>query len=97
MSYAHTFIDVEYGAKLPDVEKIIIKNVGKLKVEHATDNVSYDGVASLGASGVTLQFTCHCNESDIFAANRELNAAVKNMFDENGIDIPFPQIVVHKK
>lgn len=95
-SVAKTLIDVEYGAKLPEVEKIIKKHVGKLKVEHATDAVSYDGVASLGASGVTLQFTCHCKEADIFAAGRELNFAVKNMFDENGIDIPFPQIVIHK-
>ena len=96
LSIAKTLIDVEYGAKLPDIEKVIRKNVGKLKVEHAADEVSYDGVAALGASGVTLQFTCHCKEADIFNANRELNAAVKVMFDENGIDIPFPQIVVHK-
>ena len=96
VSVAKTLIDIEYGAKLPEVEKVIKKHVGKLKVEHATDEVSYDGVASLGASGVTLQFTCHCKEADIFAANRELNAAVKTMFDDNKIDIPFPQIVVHK-
>ncbi len=96
VSTAKCLIDVEYDAKLPEVEKIIKKQVSKLKVEHATDEVVYDGVASLGASGVTLQFTCHCKEADIFAANRELNAAVKNMFDENGIGIPFPQIVVHK-
>lgn len=96
VSVAKTLIDVEYDARLPDVEKIIKKNVAKLKVPHATDAVSYDGVASLGASGVTLQFTCHCKEADIFTAGRELNFAVKNMFDENGIDIPFPQVVVHK-
>lgn len=96
MSVAKTFIDVDYGAKLPDIEKIIKKNVGKLKVEHATSDVSYDGVSSLGASGVTLQFSCNCKEADIFTAGRELNFAVKNMFDANGIDIPFPQVVVHK-
>lgn len=94
-SVAKTLIDVEYGAKLPEVEKIIKKNLPKLTLEHATD-ISYDGVASLGASGVTLQFTCQCKEADIFTAGRELNAAVKNMFDANGIDIPFPQVVVHK-
>ncbi len=96
LSVAKTLIDVDYGAKLPEVEKIIKKHVGSLKVEHATDSVAYNGVATLGASGVTLQFTCHCKESDIFDATRELNAAVKNMFDANGIDIPFPQVVVHK-
>ncbi len=97
LSYAHTFIDVEYGARLPETEKIIRKHLSKLKVEHAVGEVTYDGVTSLGASGVTLRFSCSCKEADIFAAGRELNAAVKNMFDENGIGIPFPQIVVHKQ
>lgn len=94
-SVAKTLIDVEYGDRLPGVEKIIRDNVGNLQVPGAIGAVSYDGVAELGASGVTLQFTCQCNEADIFAVGRELNRAVKNMFDENGINIPFPQIVVH--
>ena len=95
-SLVKTLIDVEYGDRLPEIERIIKEHVGDLKIAGAVDNVSYDGVASLGASGVTLQFTCHCNEPDIFAVNRELNGAIKNMFDENGIGIPFPQLVVHQ-
>ena len=94
-SLVKTLIDVEYGDRLPDIEKIIKEHVGELKIPGAVDAVSYDGVAALGASGVTLQFTCHCHESDIFAATRALNGAVKNMFDEYGIGIPFPQVVVH--
>lgn len=94
-SRVKTLIDVEYGAKLPEIEKIIKAHVGELKIEGATDPVSYDGVAELGASGVTLQFTCHCKEQDYYSVSRALNGAVKNMFDEYGIGIPFPQIVVH--
>ena len=95
LSIAKTLIDVEYGDRLPEIEQKIKANIGNLQIDGAVDAVSYDGVASLGASGVTLQFTCHCYEKDIFSTNRALNAAVKNMFDENGIGIPFPQIVVH--
>lgn len=91
-----TKIDVEYGDKIPEVEKIIREHVGELEIPGAVDKVSYDGVAELGASGVTLQFSCHCNEGDIFAVTRALNGAVKNMFDENGINIPFPQLVIHQ-
>lgn len=94
-SLVKTLIDVEYGERLPQIEKIIKEHVGELKIAGAVDAVSYDGVAALGASGVTLQFTCHCNECDIFAVSRALNGAVKNMFDEYGIAIPFPQVVVH--
>ena len=77
------------------IERIIKEHVGELKIEGATDPVSYDGVAELGASGVTLQFTCHCKEKDYYSVDRELKGAVKNMFDEYGIGIPFPQVVVH--
>lgn len=96
-SLVKTLIDVEYGDRLPELEETIKAHVGELQIPGAVDAVSYDGVASLGASGVTLQFTCHCDEKDIFAVSRALNGAVKNMFDENGIGIPFPQIVVHKE
>jgi small conductance mechanosensitive channel len=35
-------------------------------------------------------------EEDIFAAQRRLNRAVKLALDEGGIEIPFPQVVVHQ-
>lgn len=94
-SVALTCIDVEYGARLPEVEKIIKENIGKLKVPGALGAVRYDGVTNLGASGVTLRFQVDCYEEDYYAVGRALNGAVKNMFDENGINIPFPQLVVH--
>lgn len=93
-SIALTYIDIEYGANLPKVEEVIRAHVGNLKVAGALSEVKYDGVSALGASGVTLQFECDCYEADIFAVGRAMNGAVKNMFDENGINIPFPQIVV---
>lgn len=93
-SVAKTLIDIEYDARLPEVEKLIREKVGELEIEGAVEPVSYDGVSALGASGVTLQFTTKCAEGDIFAVNRRLNAAVKNMFDENGINIPYDHLVV---
>ena len=94
-STAKTLIDIEYGAQLPKVEEIIRAKLPEIQVEGAKSPVSYDGVAALGASGVTLQFTCQCNESDIFAVTRNMNGKIKVMFDENDIGIPFPQVVVH--
>lgn len=95
-SVALTCIDVEYGARLPKIEKIIKENIGKLKIPGALGAVRYDGVTNLGASGVTLRFQVDCYEEDYYAVGRALNGAIKNMFDENGINIPFPQLVVHK-
>jgi len=35
-------------------------------------------------------------EQNIFAAKRELNRQLKLIFDKNHIEVPFPQVVVHK-
>ena len=96
-SIAKAFIDVEYGADLPKIEKIIAQNIQSLNVPGAIGDVCYDGVAELGSSGVNLQFSVECYEGDIFAVSRALNREVKVMFDKNGISIPFPQIVVHQE
>lgn len=95
-SKAKTLIDVEYGESLSHIDEVIKAKLPEIKVEGVIGEISYDGVAELGASGVTLQFTADCYEGDIFAVQREMNKLLKNMFDENGIGIPFPQIVVHK-
>ena len=94
-STAVSLIDIEYGDSLPRVEEIIAEKLPSLAIEGALADVSYDGVAELGASGVTLRFSVSCLEGNIFAVQRRLNGALKQMFDENGIGIPFPQVVVH--
>lgn len=94
-SIALSYIDIEYGANIPKVEEIICEHLSSLKVPGALSEVRYDGVKELGASGVTLQFETDCYEQDIYAVGRAMNGAIKNMFDENGIGIPFPQVVIH--
>lgn len=94
-STAKSLIDIEYGESLERVEGIVKTKLPDIKVEGVLGGISYDGVAALGASGVTLQFTALCNEGDIFAVQREMNKRLKTMLDENGVGIPFNQLVVH--
>lgn len=94
-STAKSLIDIEYGESLERVEEIVKTKLPDIKVEGVLGSISYDGVAALGASGVTLQFTALCNEGDIFAVQREMNKRLKTMLDENGVGIPFNQLVVH--
>ena len=94
-SKAKTLIDIEYGDSLARVEEIIKNKLAEIKIEGVIGEIVYDGVAALGASGVTLQFTADCDENDIFAVQRAMNGRLKVMFDENGIGIPFNQLVVH--
>lgn len=94
-SVAKAYISIEYGAALKDVEKIIREQLPQIDISGVYGEISYDGVSALGDSAVTLQFSAKCDESNFYSVQRSLNAAVKNMFDENGIDIPFNQLVVH--
>ena len=94
-STAKAYIDIEYGASLANVETVIKEKLKDVKVDGVIGEICYEGVNELGASGVTLYFSAQCYEGDIFAVQRAMNAKLKNMFDENGISIPFPQIVVH--
>ena len=94
-STAKALIDIEYGESLERVEEVIKSKLPEMTIEGVIGDISYDGVATLGASGVTLQFTAKCYEGDIFAVQREMNKRLKVMFDENGVGIPFNQLVVH--
>ena len=94
-STAQALIDIEYGESLERVEEVIKSKLPEMTIEGVIGDISYDGVATLGASGVTLQFTAKCYEGDIFAVQREMNKRLKVMFDENGVGIPFNQLVVH--
>ena len=56
----------------------------------------YLGVEELADSGVNLRFAVDVKESDVFAARRKLNRDIRVLFQEKGVDIPFPQVVVHR-
>lgn len=95
LSTAKALIDIEYGERLERAEKIIADRLPQIEIAGVSGAINYDGVAALGASGVTLQFTAKCREEDIFDVQRKMNRELKVMFDENGIGIPFEQLVVH--
>ena len=56
----------------------------------------YMGVEELGESGVHLKFKVPVKEDDVFVAKRRLNRDLRVLFAEKGVEIPFPQVVVHQ-
>ena len=57
----------------------------------------YDGIEEFGDSGITIRVVAWVKETDRLHTVREMNKHLKIMFDKNNIEIPFPQIVVHKQ
>ena len=98
LSVAIIDCDIDYSEDITRVEAIISKNLDeiKAKIPAIKEGPYYKGVATLGASGVTLRFVATCLEEDRFQVVRDLNREIKIIFDKNNVIIPFPQIVVNK-
>lgn len=98
LSVATCTVGIEYGESLERVENIINDNLETIKknIPAITDGPYYKGVSELGPSSVNLFFIAKCDENDIFQVKRDLNREIKLIFDKNGINIPFAQIVVNQ-
>lgn len=60
------------------------------------EKISYIGVNDLAASGVVLRVIAQASEKDIYSCNRLLRRELLLAFQKQGIEIPFPQMVVHR-
>lgn len=91
-------IPISYNADLGEVEAAlaeILKEIPKNYPEVFKESVNYAGVQELAESSVNLRLVATVAEKDVFTAVRIMNREVKIGFDKAGIEIPFPQIVVH--
>ena len=99
-SLAVSTVSVGYDADLCAVEAVIADALPAMFEENRAvflDVPQYIGVEELGESGVVLKFIVSATEENVFAARRALNRSLKLLFDEKGIDIPYPQLTVHTK
>ena len=90
---------VAYGTDLRQLEQVMLRKLPGSKNNHPDlylTDIRYMGVEELADSGVNLKFSVQANEEKFFQAKRALNRDVKLLLDDNGFEIPFPQVVVHK-
>ena len=97
LSLAKAYVSISYGARLEKIEAVIADNLDsfKDKIPAIVEGPFYKGVTELGESGVTLLFVAKCKEDDIYQVQRDMNREIKIMFDDNDVEIPFNQLVVH--
>ena len=96
LSIAVAYISIEYGQSIPDVEIIIKNNLERIKnaIPEIVEGPFYKGVDSLAASSVDLMFMARCKEADLYGVLRAMRRELKLIFDENGINVPFPQVTI---
>ena len=90
---------VSYGTDLRKLEKVMREKLPGTLSNHPDlylTDIVYMGVDELADSGVNLKFNVKAREDKFFQAKRALNRDVKLLLDDNGFEIPFPQVVVHR-
>jgi small conductance mechanosensitive channel len=92
-------VDVAYDTDLNhamNVIKRVADGLWEAALPHATvlEEPEVFGVQAFGADAVTIRVGVKVEPAEQFAAARELRARLKYAFDEEGIEIPFPQRTV---
>jgi len=89
-------ISISYSEDIERVEKIIKEHLDdmKVKIPEIIEGPFYKGVQSLGESSVVLRIYARTDETKKGQVTRDLNKYMKILFDKEGIEIPFNQIVV---
>ena len=98
-SVASCEVSVSYSTDLRKLEKIFSAELPKMYEAHGDLYLAqprYLGVTELGDNGVSVKLVVDVKEENVFTAQRQLNRDVRILFNDTGIEIPFPQVVVHK-
>ena len=98
-SYPTVIVGVPYEADLRQVKEVFEAHKAKIKemCPCLLSDIDFNGVEELADSSVNLHFGAKCKEGDFFVAQRQMRGAIKTVFEENGISVPFPQIVLHEE
>lgn len=100
LTLAVSDLSITYDTDIRSFEKAIgpaLLDIYSRHMELFEDVPAYKGVESLGDSCVVVRFAVWVKESNFFPARRMLNRELKIFMDDNGFEIPFPQLDIHKK
>lgn len=92
-------VSVAYDTDLKKLDQVMAEGLPRMYEAHKDLYKAvpiFRGVIALADSGVNLRITVEVREEDVFVAQRQLNRDVWALFTEKDIEIPFPQVVVHR-
>ncbi len=98
---APVHVGVGYGADLDKVREVVNKVGEQVFASEDWKDIleeapTYVGVTELADSSVTVRVVARVRPGSQGGISRELNYRLKLAFDEAGIDIPYPQRVIHQ-
>ncbi|MBO6111421.1 MAG: mechanosensitive ion channel [Lachnospiraceae bacterium] len=95
----YSTIGTEYSDNLEEIEEIIKRELPYIqeRIPEAIEGPLYRGVWELADSAVVLKFMTKCANEDYYTVIYAVNRELKLMFDRNGINVPFPQVVLNTR
>lgn len=93
-------VGVAYESDLDQVTAVLEEIGRELAADSAwtpsiTEPLEVWGVQSLDASWVTMRVVVKCAPGDQWSVGRELRRRIKDRFEREGIDMPYPQQTIH--
>ncbi|MCI1244545.1 MAG: mechanosensitive ion channel family protein [Bacilli bacterium] len=98
-SFAVVDIPVDYDQDLKAVRKLLDDNLPKIgkETKGVIGTPKFLGVQEFQDSGILLRVIASVKEENKFGVTRELNERIFTLMSDNGIDIPFNQLVISKR
>jgi small-conductance mechanosensitive channel len=98
-SYHVAVIGVAYDTDIAFAKEAMFEAFRRLKETEFKSNILGDlemhGVINFGASSIDIRARIKTMPGDQWSVGRAYNEFVKQVFDERGIEIPFPQVTYH--
>lgn len=92
-------IGIAYSESIDRVTELLKAELERIYKEGVVpgmlDRPQVLGVEELGESSIVIRVRADCAIGENWNVERELRRLIKNAFDREGIEIPFPQQVVH--
>ena len=89
-------VGIAYGESIDRAIEVLKDEMTKTTdIADILETPAVAGVAGLDDSCVTLKIVAKCKVKTALGVEAELRRRIKNRFDAEGIEIPFPQQVVH--
>ena len=89
-------VGIAYGESIDHAIAVLTDEMQKTSdMESVLETPVVAGVTGLDDSAVTIKVVAKCKIKTSPAVEAELRRRIKNRFDKEGIDIPFPQRTIH--
>lgn len=97
-SVAATLVDIDYKEDIDKVITLLNEKLPSLKdyYPQIIEGPAVAGVEELASSGVTIKITAKTEAEEHYSVQRGMRKYIKELFDENNIEIPYAQIVIHE-